>query len=179
MNKIKSIFTVLTLTIAVSISAFAQSQNVSLPSLDGETVSLNSQKGKVIVLALGASWGLAGRRHWLEHHRARDSHLPDAGRGDQTSGECLHANPFAAMGRLAVAPLGQAVIDFTAIERQAMPTRRRSLLCATAAVSGLATLPACSPTVRSLSYAEAQAATWRPADGAPGDRSSLMRELVR
>ena len=56
MNKIKSIFTVLTLTIAVSISAFAQSQNVSLPSLDGETVSLNTQKGKVIVLALGASW---------------------------------------------------------------------------------------------------------------------------
>ena len=56
MNKIKSIFTVLTLTIAVSISAFAQSQNVSLPSLDGETVSLNGQKGKVIVLALGASW---------------------------------------------------------------------------------------------------------------------------
>ena len=56
MNKIKSIFTVLTLTIAVSISAFAQSQNVSLPSLDGETVSLNNQKGKVIVLALGASW---------------------------------------------------------------------------------------------------------------------------
>ena len=56
MNKIKSIFTVLTLTIAVSISAFAQSQNVSLPSLNGETVSLNGQKGKVIVLALGASW---------------------------------------------------------------------------------------------------------------------------
>ena len=56
MNKIKSIFAVLTLTIAVSISAFTQSQNVSLPSLDGETVSLNNQKGKVIVLALGASW---------------------------------------------------------------------------------------------------------------------------
>ena len=56
MNKIKSIFAVLTLTIAVSISAFAQSQNVSLPSLDGETISLNNQKGKVIVLALGASW---------------------------------------------------------------------------------------------------------------------------
>ena len=56
MNKIKSIFAVLTLTLAVSISAFTQSQNVSLPSLDGETVSLNNQKGKVIVLALGASW---------------------------------------------------------------------------------------------------------------------------
>ncbi len=56
MNKIKSILAVLTLTIAVAISAFAQSQNVTLTSLDGESVSLNSQKGKVVVLALGASW---------------------------------------------------------------------------------------------------------------------------
>jgi peroxiredoxin len=56
MNKIKSILAVLTLTMAVSISAFAQSQNVSLPSLDGETVSLTGQKGKVVILALGASW---------------------------------------------------------------------------------------------------------------------------
>lgn len=57
MNNFKSLLAVLTLAVVVSISGLtAQAQNVSLPSLDGQTVSLAGQKGKVVILALGASW---------------------------------------------------------------------------------------------------------------------------
>lgn len=56
MKNIKLFLAVLTLTIAFSTVSFAQPQNVSLPSLGGQTVSLENQKGKVVVLALGASW---------------------------------------------------------------------------------------------------------------------------
>lgn len=54
MKNIRLFLAVLTLTIAFSTVNHAQ--NVSLPSLGGQTVSLGSQKGKVVILALGASW---------------------------------------------------------------------------------------------------------------------------
>lgn len=54
MRNFKLFLAVLTLTIAFSSASFAQ--NMSLPSLDGQTVSIDNQKGKVVVLALGASW---------------------------------------------------------------------------------------------------------------------------
>ena len=56
MNKTKSILATFTLTVVLSITAFAQTQDVSLPSLSGESVSLTGQKGKIVILALGASW---------------------------------------------------------------------------------------------------------------------------
>lgn len=54
MKNIKILFGILSLVIALSTVSMAQ--NVSLPSLDGGAVSLQSQKGKVVVLAIGASW---------------------------------------------------------------------------------------------------------------------------
>ena len=54
MKNIKILFGILTLIIALTTVSMAQ--NVSLPSLDGATVSLASQRGKVVVLAIGASW---------------------------------------------------------------------------------------------------------------------------
>lgn len=54
MKNIKILFGILALVTAFATASTAQ--NVSLPSLDGGTVSLASQKGKVVVLAIGASW---------------------------------------------------------------------------------------------------------------------------
>lgn len=54
MKNIKTLFVVLSLFFVFSSFAFAQ--NVTLPALDGESVSLQSQKGKVVVLAIGATW---------------------------------------------------------------------------------------------------------------------------
>ena len=54
MKNIKILFGILALVIALSTASMAQ--NVSLPTLDGGTVSLGSQRGKVVVLAIGASW---------------------------------------------------------------------------------------------------------------------------
>lgn len=54
MKNIKILFGILALVIAMSTASMAQ--NISLPTLDGGTVSLQSQRGKVVVLAIGASW---------------------------------------------------------------------------------------------------------------------------
>jgi peroxiredoxin len=54
MKNIKILFGILTLITALATASMAQ--NVSLPSLDGGTVSLQAQRGKVVVLAIGASW---------------------------------------------------------------------------------------------------------------------------
>lgn len=54
MKNIKSIFTILSFVFAFSIAASAQA--VTLTSLDGETINVQGQKGKVVVLAIGASW---------------------------------------------------------------------------------------------------------------------------
>jgi peroxiredoxin len=54
MKNIKNLFGILALVIAFATASAAQ--NVSLPSLDGGTVSLEAQRGKVVVLAIGASW---------------------------------------------------------------------------------------------------------------------------
>lgn len=54
MKNIKNLFGILALVIAFAAASMAQ--NVSLPALDGGTVSLEAQKGKVVLLAIGASW---------------------------------------------------------------------------------------------------------------------------
>ena len=54
MKAIKNLLIVLSLIFAFSAAGFAQ--NLSLTSLGGENVSLQSQKGKVVVLAMGATW---------------------------------------------------------------------------------------------------------------------------
>jgi len=54
MRNIKSILTILSFVFAFSIAASAQA--VTLTSLDGERVNVQGQKGKVVVLAIGASW---------------------------------------------------------------------------------------------------------------------------
>ncbi len=54
MKNIKVVSIILSLIFVFSSVGFAQS--VSLPALDGGNVSLNSQKGKIIVLAVGATW---------------------------------------------------------------------------------------------------------------------------
>jgi thiol-disulfide isomerase/thioredoxin len=54
MKNIKSIFAVLGLLLAFSFAARAQ--NITFTSLDGAKVDVSSQKGKVVVLAIGASW---------------------------------------------------------------------------------------------------------------------------
>lgn len=54
MKNIKYLLAVFTIIVGLTSAALAQ--NVSLPSLDGGSVSIASQKGKVVVLAVGASW---------------------------------------------------------------------------------------------------------------------------
>jgi thiol-disulfide isomerase/thioredoxin len=54
MRNIKSILTILGFVFAFSIAAPAQA--VTLTSLDGERVNVQGQKGKIVVLAIGASW---------------------------------------------------------------------------------------------------------------------------
>jgi thiol-disulfide isomerase/thioredoxin len=54
MKNIKILFVILSLTLIFSTVGFAQ--DVSYNSLGGGSVSLQSQKGKVIVLAVGATW---------------------------------------------------------------------------------------------------------------------------
>lgn len=57
MKNIKFLFGILTLVVALTSASAAQQQNaVSLPALDGGSVSLAAQRGKVVVLAIGASW---------------------------------------------------------------------------------------------------------------------------
>lgn len=53
MKTLKSVFTILILTIATSIVVSAQA---TLNSLDGARVNVEGQNGKVVVLAIGASW---------------------------------------------------------------------------------------------------------------------------
>lgn len=54
MKNIKIFLVVFSFMMAFSSIGFAQS--VSLTALNGDSVSLNSQKGKVVVLAIGATW---------------------------------------------------------------------------------------------------------------------------
>lgn len=54
MKNIKLLFGILILTFVFSTVGF--SQNVSFTALDGGNLSLQSQKGKVVVLAVGATW---------------------------------------------------------------------------------------------------------------------------
>jgi thiol-disulfide isomerase/thioredoxin len=54
MKNIKSILAVFGLLIAFSFAASAQ--GVSLTSLDGDKVNVTGQNGKIIVLAVGATW---------------------------------------------------------------------------------------------------------------------------
>ncbi|PND66451.1 hypothetical protein, partial [Escherichia coli] len=54
MKNIKFLLAVFSLIVGLTTASMAQ--NVTLQSLDGGSVSLASQKGKVVVLAIGASW---------------------------------------------------------------------------------------------------------------------------
>ncbi len=54
MKNIKFLFVILTLTFVFS--NVGKAQNVSLTTLGGDNFSLQSQKGKIVVLAVGASW---------------------------------------------------------------------------------------------------------------------------
>jgi thiol-disulfide isomerase/thioredoxin len=54
MKNFKTILAIFGLLIAFSLSAFAQS--ITFTSLDGEKIDLQSQKGKIVVMAIGASW---------------------------------------------------------------------------------------------------------------------------
>ena len=53
MNTLKNIFAVAAFVIALASASFAQT---SLPSLDGGSIDVQAQKGKVVVLAVGATW---------------------------------------------------------------------------------------------------------------------------
>jgi hypothetical protein len=53
MNTLKNIFAVAAITIAMASASFAQT---SFPSLSGGSVDVQAQKGKVVVLAVGAKW---------------------------------------------------------------------------------------------------------------------------
>ncbi len=53
MNTIKSIALVFAIVVVFAFTAFAQT---SLTKLDGGTVDVEAQKGKIVVLAVGASW---------------------------------------------------------------------------------------------------------------------------
>jgi peroxiredoxin len=53
MKIIKNIFTVFALVVGLSVAAAAQT---SLTSLDGTRVDLQGNRGKVVILAIGASW---------------------------------------------------------------------------------------------------------------------------
>ena len=54
MKNIKSVLTVLIFVFAFSLAVSAQALN--LTALDGEKINVQGQKGKVVVLAIGASW---------------------------------------------------------------------------------------------------------------------------
>ena len=54
MKNIKLLLAIFGLLTAFSFSAAAQ--NITFTSLDGEKIDLQSQKGKVVVMAIGASW---------------------------------------------------------------------------------------------------------------------------
>lgn len=53
MKTIKGFIAILSITLA---AAFAASAQVNLTSLDGKSVNVEGQSGKVVVLAIGASW---------------------------------------------------------------------------------------------------------------------------
>src|ERR1043166_8891287 len=53
MRTIKGFFTILSLTLIFAIGALSQTV---LNSIDGSRVDLDAQRGKVVVLAVGASW---------------------------------------------------------------------------------------------------------------------------
>lgn len=53
MKTLKGFITILALTIAFAVTAFSQ---VTLTSLDGTRVDVQGQRGKVVVLAVGAAW---------------------------------------------------------------------------------------------------------------------------
>jgi thiol-disulfide isomerase/thioredoxin len=53
MRTIKGFITVFSLALALSLSASAQT---SLRAIDGTSVNIEGQRGKVVVLAVGASW---------------------------------------------------------------------------------------------------------------------------
>ena len=52
MKNIKLLFAVLALVFTVSLNSSAQ----TLTSLDGEKINISNQTGKIVVLAIGASW---------------------------------------------------------------------------------------------------------------------------
>lgn len=54
MKNIKSILAILGLLIVFSFAVSAQ--NVTLTSLDGEKINVQGQNGKIVVLAVGATW---------------------------------------------------------------------------------------------------------------------------
>jgi thiol-disulfide isomerase/thioredoxin len=54
MKNIKLLFAILMFTFVFSTAGY--SQNLSFTALDGENLSLQTQKGKVVVLAVGATW---------------------------------------------------------------------------------------------------------------------------
>lgn len=54
MKNLKGFLAIFGLLLAFSLSASAQ--NITFTSLEGEKVDLQSQKGKVVVMAIGASW---------------------------------------------------------------------------------------------------------------------------
>ncbi len=54
MKNIKILLAIFSLLVAFSFSALAQSK--TLVSLEGENINIDGQKGKVTVLAIGASW---------------------------------------------------------------------------------------------------------------------------
>ena len=53
MNTLKGFITAFALTLVLSVAAFSQTV---LSSLDGARIDVEAQKGKVVVLAVGASW---------------------------------------------------------------------------------------------------------------------------
>lgn len=53
MKKIRNLFTLIA---AIGVFAFAASAQTSLTSLDGSRVDVQNQKGKVVILAIGARW---------------------------------------------------------------------------------------------------------------------------
>lgn len=55
MKNIKFLLAILTLTVAFSSIGSAQT-SVTVPALNGQPVSVQNQKGKVVVMAMSASW---------------------------------------------------------------------------------------------------------------------------
>jgi hypothetical protein len=60
-----------------------------------------------------------------------------------------------------------------------MVTRREFIISGLASIGGVATLSSCSPGTGELSYEAAVQDTWRHSRADSGEKSSLMRELVR